>query len=147
METNKKNCGAPKKVVIATDADGNIVATYPSIKEAGRALNLKAATISYRIRTGKFFKGLTYRFKNGDDYTPYTTMVESEFIPDPSDAFDGQYKILAYSTRQERICITPCPYKEGTRKVMVGSLQCEACRSFRGKKRTEHLIACDFRGW
>lgn len=147
METNKRNCGAPKKAVIATDADGNVVATYPSIKDAGRALNLKAATISYRIRTGKFFKGITYCFKKCDDYTPYTTMEEDDTIPCLPDAFDGKYKILAYSTRQGRICITPCPYKEGTNKTMVGSLQCEACRSFRGKKRTEHLIACDFRGW
>ena len=103
MGINKKNCGAPKKAVIATDADGNVVATYPSIKEAGRALNLKPSTINYRIRTGKYYKGILYRFKNGDDYTPYTTMVESEVIPDPSDAFGGQYRIIAYSTRQERI--------------------------------------------
>lgn len=147
MEINEKNCGAPKKAVIATDADGNIVATYPSIKEAGRALNLKAATINYRIRTGKYYNGISYRFKNGDDYTPYTTIVKDKVAPVPSDAFSGQYRIIAYSTRQKRICITPCPYKEGARKVMVGSLQCEACRSFRGKKRNEHLIACDFRGW
>jgi hypothetical protein len=147
MEIDEKRCGMPKKVVLAIDADGNVITTYPSIKAAGRALNLKPSTINYRIRTGKYYKGILYRFKNGDDYTPYTTMVESEVIPDPSDAFGGQYRIIAYSTRLERICITPCPYKEGTRKVMVGSLQCEACRSFRGKKRNEHLIACDFRGW
>lgn len=147
MEINKKNCGAPKKAVIATDADGNVVATYPSIKEAGRALNLKAATISYRIRSGQYFKGIAYRFRTKADYTPYTTMEEADEKPQLPDAFGGQYKILAYSTRLERICITPCPYKEGTNKAMIGSLQCEACRSFRGKKRNEHLIACDFRGW
>lgn len=147
MGINKKNCGAPKKAVIATDADGNVVATYPSIKEAGRALNLKAATISYRIRSGQYFKGIAYRFRTKADYTPYTTMEEADERPQLTDAFGGQYKILAYSTRLERICITPCPYKEGTNKAMIGSLQCEACRSFRGKKRNEHLIACDFRGW
>lgn len=147
MEESKKCSGMPKKAVIATDADGNVVASYPSIKAVGRALNLKPSTINYRIRTGKYYNGIMYRFRRKDDYTPYTTMVEDTIIPVPSDAFCGQYRILSYNTRQERICITPCPYKEGTRKVMVGSLQCESCRSFRGKKRTEHLVACDFRGW
>ena len=148
METNKSNCGKPKKAVVATDAEGNVVETYPSIKAAGRALNIKAPTISHRIKTGKYYNGLSFSFKKTDDYTPCTTMEdEEEDFAYMSEAFDGRYKIITYSTMLERICITPCPHKEGTKKIMVGSLQCEACRLFRGKKRSEHLIACAFRRW
>lgn len=130
------------KQVDVYDADGNLIHEFDSMSAAVRHTGIKHCAILYRIKVGLVKDGLAFKFRNQEDIdsiNPYyyyktKTLEDKELDKD-------KYKIINYEVKNKRVSITPCPYKCSP-KPMVGSAACMECKSFKGRNRQKHEVAC-----
>lgn len=133
------------KPVIIYDADGNEVAKYVSIKACAKALDITPATLTYRISKGDLFDGCLFEYQNAEDKVTIPKSFRQK--PKVKELDYDRFRILDYETKNNRICITPCPFREGVNHVFIGSAKCQQCTSFRGLDREKHKIACNYNQW
>ena len=135
-----------RKPIVIFDEQGNEIARYQSRIECAKALGVTPATLDYRIAKGNSYNGVICKHLIEENMVIPKSRTQSERKQKEID-YNKDYRLITYETKHKYVCVTPCPFKDKNIDVFVGSVKCEACRSFRGKKRNEHLIACDFRGW
>lgn len=130
------------KQVDVYDAEGNLIHEFDSISAASRYTGVKHCAILYRIKSGLVKDGMGFKFRNQEDidslnpypYYKIKSMEDKELDRD-------KYKIIQYEVKYKRVSITPCPFKESP-KPMVGSASCMECKSFKGRNRQKHEVAC-----
>ena len=142
----KRKWNMRKTIPVALfDMDGNEVARYGSIKECAQFFGIHHATLTYHIVKGNRKNGLLCKYIE-EDVKPPESLIKSK--PKPSKELDAdKYRIIEYGVRFKRVCITPCPFKEGMEKILVGSYKCQKCPSFRGIDRENHKVACNYCVW
>ena len=130
------------KHVDVYDADGNLIQEFDSISAASRYTGIKHCAILYRIKSGLVKDGFGFKFHNQEDIDsmnlyPYYKLKLREDKELDSD----KYKIIQYEVKYKRVSVTPCPFKVSP-KPMVGSASCMECKSFKGRNRQKHEVAC-----
>jgi hypothetical protein len=132
------------KRVIVSDAEGNIVRRFASIKDAAVAYNVSTSAITYWVINDQPKNGYIFEYeqpKKGDKPTKKVKKVK-EIEESPKVELDRvNNNILAYETIGTRVCITPCPYRINP-KPTIGSVLCQGCSRFDGMDRETHEVAC-----
>lgn len=133
-----------RKPILVRNAEGEEIARFDCVSRAAEHYGLSHGTIIYRIRTARIKDGLSFEFVYPDDgkrNTLYKTPCVRTERKDVS-FNDGKYKIVPYEVKMGHVCITPCPYMISP-KIMVGSVKCQRCGSFKGRDTRAHQVACN----
>lgn len=126
------------KPVAIYQPDGvTLIARYPSITEASRALGLSDSAVSARIYGQVASETRIFKFDNPQDDVRINPVQKPQKPPKPK---DRKIKPIPYKTRLSHICITPCPFRNP--KPMVGSSACRSCSLFRGVDKELQIVSC-----
>jgi len=141
------------------------VGWFDSITDAARKLGYNKDSISNRIKKDLVISGVRIRYpKEGEEYTSLPNLSPPKVYgkserpkgnrggkkkaekpkEEKKEVFKElnreKYSIIPYEVRNVLQCITPCPYMLSP-KIMVGSVKCQKCGSFRGKDKRTHEVA------
>lgn len=103
---------------------------YETIKEAAVAIGISPNALGSRIR------------RNANDGRIYQFIPKSSTMEAGGVTYERGRQRVPYETLGSRVCITPCKHKEW---VKIGSVLCQACGSFGGINRSEHVVLCSFK--
>lgn len=128
------------KQIKAVNGKGKTVKVWNSCKDAVRELGIDRGALSYRIKTGKAFGGLTYMYVKED------APRERKVTEKPKTVYVRKDNTVAYEVKDGIVLVTECPYKvldDGvTRPKVGGSYCCTVCSSFRSKNREKRTVRC-----
>lgn len=162
----------PKPLVI--EREGKVVGIFASTSCAARCIGVTDKAVNVRINGGMRRSGEIYRYATKEEaaiirsilpaYPNENTppLVEelrkarkprekkpkktTEPVGDKTELNGEKYTLVSYEMTAERICITPCPYRESPRPK-VGSAACMKCGSFHGRNRSTLQVACGALSW
>lgn len=153
-----------KRVVMVENGEPKQL--FRSSSDAARYLGVSATTITNRVKGKSIVKNVLLRYPmEGEDLSELPIIICEETIrsnrtraprkpsqpresnnPTPFKSDDvelerDKYRILPYEVIYERICITPCPFKDPP-KPKIGSVECMRCGSNKGRNKKTHEVAC-----
>ena len=162
----------PRPLVI--EREGKVVGIFASTSCAARCIGVTDKAVNLRITNGMKRNNDIYRYATKEEaaiirsilpaYPNENTppLVEelrkarkprekkpkkaTEPVEDKTELDGEKYTLVSYEMTAERICITPCPYREAP-KPKVGSAACMRCGSFHGRNRTTLQVACGALSW
>lgn len=127
---------ASKKVILC-DEQGTPVHRFTTVAECAQFLNTAVGVVTFRILSGAKINKWTPMFC---DASPSIKRIEKQckYKKHDTDTF------VPYQTVKKKILITPCPYRDwdNGNRPLVGSANCAACTSFRGKDRENQNVRC-----
>jgi hypothetical protein len=137
------------KNIIVSDAEGNIIRRFASVKDAAAAYNVSTSTITYWIKSDVLRNGQAFDYdpeqesrKAFDEPKKVKKKKEVAVVEKPKVELDRENNIIyKYETIGTRVCITPCPHRINP-KPTIGSVQCQCCSRFEGMDRDTHEVAC-----
>lgn len=164
-----------KGIPVIMEMNGKVDTIFPTLHDAARTLEKHVSSIKRRISIGSVVKGMRLRYMTQEETdrirlliidmlnkdlekTENPKLEESpkkktkktkkvSIIEEEDAELDGnKYTILSYELISDRVCVTPCPYKDAP-KPKVGSALCMACGSFHGRNRSKKQVACSAVAW
>lgn len=143
------------RVVLAVDAEGNIVKRYASPTEAAEDYHITTGAAYYRIKSHTCKNGVRLVYQDTWDGQPLSTVKMKRSLSKHSDEIferkddvldESRYELRSYECRQKFINVTPCgrKFKPDGSPIFIGSVACQSCVSFHGIDRSRKMIACGF---
>lgn len=135
-ETYRRIFHTAQKVILCNER-GIPVHRFATMVECAEFLNTTVGVVEYRLRSGAKIGEWTPMLSDANHNTrriekqcKYKRHYTDTFVP--------------YRTIRGKILITPCPYRDwdNGNRPLVGSANCVACTSFRGKDRENQIVRC-----
>lgn len=156
------------------EREGTVVGIFASTSCAARCIGVTDKAVNVRINGGMRRSGEIYRYAtkeeariirsilpacHNQDTPPLIAELKNTRKPrekkpkkvaeseeNQTELNGEKYTLVSYEMTAERICITPCPYREAP-KPKVGSAACMKCGSFHGRNRSTLQVACGALSW